>query len=344
MISYEEILQNMKSAYFEESNMYPDMNSNVGARLKAVASELCNLSAQTDFALKQSSWKTATGSFLDAIANECSLERRSGSRASGELTFMIDEPSENDIDIPLGTICCKSNKRYIQYATVERGKIRAGMTFCTVKAQALFNGEEYNAWGNEICVMVTPPSFVDSVNNYKKWSGGFDDESDEVLRSRIKNRLKYPARAMNVEFERGLIESISTVHSCNIVFEEDDVYAYVRTYSNVLDNETEEKVSEILSYYNLMGKNVVVSIARPHELTLRIHYTGNESPNRVEKKIYEYCACLRVGDDISCYDLKEYLLACGLDIKSINIYCDNYKKTYSGYYPVVYLKEVVQYE
>ena len=60
MISYDEILQNMRTAYFNECGPYPDMNTKIGVSLKAVASELCNLSVYTDYALKQSNWKTAT--------------------------------------------------------------------------------------------------------------------------------------------------------------------------------------------------------------------------------------------------------------------------------------------
>lgn len=340
MISFDEILNNMKNAYFNECQMYPDMNGRVGASLKAVASELCNLGVYADYVLKQSSWKTATGSYLDAIAAECSLQRRKGSRAYGTLTFFADESASTPIDIPAGTICCLDDKRYIQYTTVEKGTIDAGSTECSVKAKAMFNGEEYNAKGNEICVMVTPPSSVSRVTNTEDWSGGFDDESDEVLRNRIKSRLKHPARATNIDFQRDLIEQIGSVQSCNIVVQDDTVIAYVRTYSNTLDYETTDKINEVLAFYQLMGKRVNVELATPRVYRLSVIYSGKSELDEVEKSIREYCASLRVGDFISFYDMRAHLLSGGLNIKYLDISYDEKSKNKYKEYPVVELKEV----
>lgn len=344
MIRYDDILQNMRTAYFDECGLYPDMNTKVGLRLKAVASELCNLSAYTDYALKQSSWKSATGAYLDAIATECSIERRSGAKAKGMLTFSLNEPALSDIEIPQGTICCKSEKRFVQYETVEKGVILPGESSCTVMARALDNGEEYNAKGNEICVMVTPPSSVSAVCNYEKFLGGYDDESDEVLRSRIKDRLKYPANAMNVDFERGLIEELSNVHSCNIVFRDDGVYVYLRTYSGGVTEEDTANVFEILGYYELMGKTIFVEPATEKEYSLKISYSGQAQIQDIEQFTRDYCSSLRVGDMFSFYDLRDYLLSAGLEIKRLNISYEAQSRADVNEYCVVDIKEVYRYE
>lgn len=344
MISYDDILQNMRTAYFDECGLYPDMNTKVGVRFKAVASELCNLSAYTDYALKQSSWKTATGAYLDAIASECSIERRNGAKASGTLTFSIDEPIEDTVEIPQGTICCKSKKRFIQYETVENGVILPGESSCTVKAIALANGEEYNAKGNEICVMVTPPSSVGAVCNYEKFVGGYDDERDEVLRSRIKDRLKYPANAVNVDFERAMIESLSTVHSCNIVFRDGGVYVYLRTYSGKITENEIADVVEILGYYELMGQTIFVEAATEKEYSLKISYSGQAQIQDIEQFTRDYCSSLRVGDMFSFYDLRDYLLSAGLEIKRLNISYEAQSRADVNEYCVVDIKEVCRYE
>lgn len=344
MISYDEILQNMRTAYFDECGLYPDMNTKVGVRLKAVASELCNLSAYTDYALKQSSWKTATGAYLDAIAAECSIERRSGSRASGTLTFSLNEPADNAVEIPQGTICCKSKRRFIQYETVEKGVILPGESSCTVKARALANGEEYNAKGNEICIMVTPPSSVGAVCNYEKFVGGYDDERDEVLRSRIKDRLKYPANGVNIDFERAMIENLSTVHSCNIVFSNGNIYVYLRTYNGEITEDEIAGVTEILGYYELMGQTVYVEAATAKEYSVKIDYTGQAQEKEVEDCTRDYCSSLRVGDMFSFYDLRDYLLSSGLEIKRLDISYEAQSRADVNEYCVVDIKEVCRYE
>lgn len=344
MISYDEILQNMRTAYFNECGLYPDMNTKIGVSLKAVASELCNLSAYTDYALKQSNWKTATGAYLDAIAAECSIERRRGARSCGTLTFSLNEPTDNAVEIPQGTICCKSKKRFVQYETVEKGVILPGEGSCTVKARALANGEEYNAKGNEICVMVTPPSSVGTVCNYEKFTGGYDDERDEVLRSRIKDRLKYPANGVNIDFERSLIESISTVHSCNIVFRSGGVYVYLRTYSGVVTEKDISAVVEILGYYELMGQTVFVEPASAKEYSIKIDYSGQAQEKEVEELTRDYCSSLKVGDMFSYYDLREFLLSSGLEIKRIYISCEAQSGVDVNEYCVVDIREVCKYE
>lgn len=344
MISYDEILQNMRTAYFDECGLYPDMNTRVGVRLKAVASELCNLSAYTDYALKQSSWRTATGAYLDAIAAECSIERRSGAKASGTLTFSLNEPIDNAVEIPQGTICCKSKKRFIQYETVEKGVILPGESSCTVKARALANGEEYNAKGNEISVMVTPPSSVGAVCNYEKFVGGYDDERDEVLRSRIKDRLKYPANGVNIDFERALIESLSTVHSCNIVFRDNGVFVYLRTYSGEITENEISQVVEILGYYELMGQTVYVEAATAKEYSVKISYLGEAQIQEIEQLARDYCSSLRVGDMFSFYDLRDYLLSSGLEIKKLDISYDAQSRADVNEYCVVDIEEVSKYE
>ena len=344
MISYDEILQNMRTAYFDECGLYPDMNTRVGVRLKAVASELCNLSAYTDYALKQSSWKTATGAYLDAIAAECSIERRSGAKANGTLTFSINEPIDNAVEIPQGTICCKSKKRFVQYETVEKGVILPGEVSCTVKARALANGEEYNAKGNEISIMVTPPNSVANVCNYEKFTGGYDDERDEVLRSRIKDRLKYPANGVNIDFERALIENLSTVHSCNIVFQNGNVLVYLRTYSGEITQQEISQVKEILGYYELMGQSISVCAATPREYVVNINYVGQANEKEIEQRTRDYCSSLRVGDMFSLSYLRDYLLYCGLDIDRLDIGLEAQGRANVNEYCVIDIKEVRRYE
>ena len=55
LVSFNEILENMKSTYFEQSGQVLDMYSETGLRLKAVATELFNLYVKGEYLLGQSS-------------------------------------------------------------------------------------------------------------------------------------------------------------------------------------------------------------------------------------------------------------------------------------------------
>ena len=126
MIEYNYILDTMKNAYFDECGELPDMNGNDGICLKAAATELYNLALEAEYAVKQSSYKTATGDSLDRIANECGLHRKQGNYATGVLTFSVDEASNEDIAIDKDTVCSKKGKKFIQYKTTEACVIKAG--------------------------------------------------------------------------------------------------------------------------------------------------------------------------------------------------------------------------
>ena len=67
------------------------MHGESGIRIKAIATELYNLYVEGEYLLKQAGWMSATGEYLDRIAAECGIERKTASKASGEITFLIDE-------------------------------------------------------------------------------------------------------------------------------------------------------------------------------------------------------------------------------------------------------------
>lgn len=253
LISYNDIIENMRSAYFEQSNEVLDMNSESGIRIKAIATELYNLYVMGEYNLKQAGWTTATGEYLDRIAAECSVERKTASKASGEITFLIDEAKTDDTVIPAGIICSKKGQKYIQYKTVEECVITAGEQSVAVKAEALFDGEEYNAAYGEICVMVNPPNSVSKAENRVSFIGGCDDENDEELRLRIKSALRYPANGVNVEFLKGRIMTFDEVIGCDIIREDDKPICILKTRDKTVSDNLESRVRDVLSLFTLFG-------------------------------------------------------------------------------------------
>ena len=253
MISYNEILENMKTTYFEQSGEVLDMNGESGIRFKAIATELFNLYVAGEYLLKQSAWMTATGKYLDRIATECSVVRKKASKAVGEITFLIDGVREKDTVIPEGVVCSKKGYKYIQYKTLEQGIIRAGETAVSVRAEALFCGEEYNASYGEVSVMVNPPSGIAMVENRVSFIGGCDDENDEALRLRIKDALMYPANGVNAEFLKGRIMTYDEVIGCDIIRENAKLVCVLKTRDKTVSTDLEQRVRDVLSLFTLFN-------------------------------------------------------------------------------------------
>lgn len=125
-ITYDEILNNMKNAFYEKSGENVDLMSDLGARFQAVASELYSLSCYGDYILRQSFPQTASGTELDYHAALRDITRKSASKSSGELTFYVDEPIETELTVPKGTVCSVKDSPYIQFET--RGEAFIGGT------------------------------------------------------------------------------------------------------------------------------------------------------------------------------------------------------------------------
>lgn len=67
-LTYEEILENMKKAYFDECKVNVDNMSDLGKRFETVASELFALSCYGDYIFKQAFVQTATENTLTGTA------------------------------------------------------------------------------------------------------------------------------------------------------------------------------------------------------------------------------------------------------------------------------------
>lgn len=258
MISYDEILENMKNEYFDICHQKPDMDSEMGVKFKVIATELFNLSVNADYILKQCRWQTATGEYLDRIATECSITRKAPSKASGVLTFSIDEPRTTDLEIPVNTICSKKGYKYLQYKTTKPATIFAGELFCEVEAEALDCGKEYNAGYGDITAMINPPTGVNSVINKVSFVGGWDAENDDALRQRVEKALKYPANGINIEFLEGRIMEMDNIVDCRVVRDEGKIIAYVKTRNGSVSWNEDNAIHIILAIFEYFGVEVEV--------------------------------------------------------------------------------------
>ncbi len=295
MADYNSILDSMKNAYFDECGALPDMLGNDGLCIKAAASELYNLALEAEYALKQSSYKTATGEHLERIACECGLHRKQGNFATGILRFSIDEPLGEDVTVNKGIICAQKGKKFIQYKTTSACVIKAGELSAEAPCIALKKGVEYNARPDEITVMVNPPQRVQRVSNPFRISNGFAVEDDVNLRRRIDEAIKCPSNALSEEHLISMMCDIDDVLDVKVMDQEYTVGVMVKTYSGMLGEETRLKLHSIMAFVELMGAYLYIEAAEPLTVDIKLEYFGIGDEEEIKKKCCAYMEALSLG-------------------------------------------------
>lgn len=306
MVSYDAILKNMKNAYFEQTGENPDMQGDLGIRFKAVASQIFDMGVNADFVLKQSNWKKASGENLDAIAYGCGVVRKQPRKATGELTFYVDEATDSDIVIPKGTICSKFDESYLQYVTDSECVIYAGGRGTTVSATATHYGDQYNVDAETVTVMVNPPKMIDGVSNSRFYGGG-NLENDEELRERIAKAMGYPHNGICKEYLQNRIEQLDEILSVGIAYSDEIMGVYCKTRDSQITQETRKAIDDMIGFCTYAGVDYFISVALPVDVDLYIEYTGDCSSNDIEQAVKRYMKSLGVGQNPSAMELEKLL-------------------------------------
>ncbi len=183
MRSIEEIYQTMLKAFAERAGFTPETGCDLAVRLWAAAAEIQALGIQADWVLDQSFPQTAQGIYLDYHGAMRGLKRTPASKAVGTLRFAVETAPVVDQAIPAGTVCMTAGETRFQ--TTAGTVLEAGSLFAEAPAEALEGGSGGNVVPGEVCILTACPVAVTSCTNPKAFSGGSDEEDDEVLRSRI---------------------------------------------------------------------------------------------------------------------------------------------------------------
>lgn len=303
--TYNDILEKMKSTFFEVTGQRVENMSDIGARFQAVASELLSVSCYGDFILKQAFPQTATGEYLDYHAEIRGTSRKGAAKAHGKLKFYISEPASEDISIETGVICSVENKPFVQFETTQRATIKAGDVSAEVDAVAIDFGEEYNVGENMVTVMVNPPIGVLGVTNDKKFVGGLHTEDDEKLRKRIIELYSVAPTGITYESLAEQIMTIDGVIDCRVYTPTSSVISVcLRTTSGELDDEIIAQIPNKLMIAIITSTNIGYSLAEPEEFNLNIKFRGDtDVSDKIIEECRAYTRALRIGESLDLNEL-----------------------------------------
>jgi uncharacterized phage protein gp47/JayE len=162
--------------------------------LESVATEIANANNNSVLQTYSYDINTKSGSELDAFCNLFGVYRQMGKRASGLVTFSVDNVgtlASAILDIPVGTqVCIPVGGTYnsaVYFATTAPAIIGVGTASQDVPVVATLPGIIGNAPASTITSLVSPLVGITVVNNYNALTGGLDVESDDALRARWQN-------------------------------------------------------------------------------------------------------------------------------------------------------------
>lgn len=305
-LTYDEILDSMKTAFQEEKGETVKNLSDLEMRFKAVASEIYSVFAFGDYILKQGFPQTATGEHLERHGALRGITRKTASPAKGTLTFSLLEETDKGVTIPAGTVCSVSGKPFIQFSTDEAVEIKAGELSAQAAATALKSGDEHNVQANTVTVIVNPPAFVFSVTNEQAFTGGCDPESDEALRERIVSSYGNGRNMLSATEVRNIILSIEEVTDVTVWPEPDYVLRVcLKTKNGVISDSLKAQIRELLGFAYLCSVDIIFTSAAEQpfyvfaEAKIYSGYDETVIMNAVKERITQFCSSEKIGQNYS---------------------------------------------
>ena len=313
--SYNDILERMLDTYEEESGFRPEKESDIMLRLRVLAGEIYQENAHAEYILRQMFPTTASGEYLEAHAAQRGLSRKHGTKAMGRLIFAAENETHDNILIPAGTEVCTTDE-LLRFVTDSDAVLTSNAQTVMVKATAAEIGSAYNVRTNSIGVLVTPVIGIASVNNNAGFTGGMDDESDELLRERVAESYRYISNGANAAYYRSIAYSVDGVYSASAVgcsrgVGTVDVYACDRS-----GNLSAEKIHEIQALLNEkreVNVDVRAYVPTPLEIDLYIRlkvadgYDFDTVAEKVRVAVTNYINDLGIGKNLWLSDVGEVI-------------------------------------
>lgn len=177
-----------------------------------------------DVGLPSAFVKTASGAFLDLLADAVNLVRKAAFKTLGEITFTRGNVGQA-VTIPVGTIIQTAllNGKVYQLKTTEARSFLPGLSTLRVPVEAAEAGAAFNLAAGYFAILPVPIANITSVTNEADWltQPGADEESDDDLRARIRNQFGTASDFHTDSVYRALIANFPGVAVDAIWFEHD---------------------------------------------------------------------------------------------------------------------------
>ncbi|MCH5303404.1 MAG: baseplate J/gp47 family protein [Ruminococcus sp.] len=335
MDSYEDILSRMKEKYTELSGRNVPELSDIDIRMKVLAGEIYNDEINIEFIKRQMFATTATGEYLDYHAQDRGLKRKGATKAVGTVKFSVNEPAQQSIKIPKGTVVATSGKNSVRFITDVDDNISIGNYSVSIPCTAQEGGASGNVSENSISVMVTHVVGIDSVTNTSVFTSGSDIESDELLRRRVLDTYKSVSNGTNKAYYKRLALSVEGVNSVNVVPKArgtGTVDVYIAGKDMVASPSIVNEVNKLIAKQREINVDVKVSAAYINKINIGVSVVLKEGYDletvrqNIKTAVSDYIDTLEVGDDM----LEKYLSSAIInaegvvDFSFINMYPSHY--------------------
>lgn len=279
-----------------------------------------------DRAGKQNTLKYAYGEYLDNIAAEKGIVRKTAKAATVNVKFSLETARSSSTLIPKGTRV--SNDSDIYFETQNSEEIAAGNTDIVISCVCTEDGTlGNNIQIGEITTLVDPVTYINEVVNTTVSTGGTDKEDDDSLRERV-------FLAPSSYTTTGSADAY--IYHCKLfsndiadVIATSDVGSAVVNIIVLLKNGAipeEELITQLQEYLNndsikTLTDKVVVAAPSVKKYDINLTYYINKSERskalliqkNVEKAIDEYILWQnsKIGRDINPDKLIEKIMATG---------------------------------
>lgn len=319
METYDEIYTRMKEKYEAESGYEIDPASDVAIRLRVLAGEIYNAQCSTEWLKRQMFADTATGVYLDYIASQRGLSRKAATKATGRLTFSVNEPVDYAIEIPAGTVVATNGEVPVRVYTTESVVLPQATYSVTADAEAEQPGYNGNIAAGTAEVPVSVPAGIDNVTN-TVFIGGDDEESDKSLRARVKESFVYRPNSANIEFYKRLALSVDGVDKVGIIERYTGpgiLGVFIARKDNDVTDETLSEVHDLIMYNRTVG--IMISVNRAVHFNYDLHVYARPKPGYEEAEVVEkitdafveFIGLLDIGENLYLTNLSQALFETG---------------------------------
>ena len=203
-----QILREMIEWLRNSNSSLTDFNqgSVIRAILGAIAAILAQLYYQTHKTYRSARIIYAAGSDLDIAVAPRSITRRGATKATiADVTFTAVAATE----IPVGFKVATEDG--IEFVTTETGTVGSGESFIDLDVEAVVAGTSGNVRAEAINTLIDSLTGVSAVLNSNLSDGGFEAETDEILRNRAITQLSTLSMGIQASYEAWAREARSDV-------------------------------------------------------------------------------------------------------------------------------------